>query len=68
MLTIISERIDDLWLLRAQLERMEFQPLLDEHFPSHGNQVGVGLAGDRALVDPHAFADRSSAEPCGDLV
>ena len=42
-LTMISERVDDIPLLLAQLERMEFQPLLDKHFPSHGNRVGVGL-------------------------
>jgi transposase len=40
-LTIISERVDDIPLLLAQLERMGIQPLLDEHFSTHGNWVGL---------------------------
>jgi transposase len=40
-LTIISERVDDIPLLLAQLERMGVQPLLDEYFPAHGNWVGL---------------------------
>src|SRR5919197_3233082 len=42
-LTIISERVDDVPLLLAQLERMGIQQLLDEHFPTHGNWVGLSL-------------------------
>jgi transposase len=42
-LSIISERVDDIPLLLAQLARMGVQPLLDEHFPSHGNWVGLSL-------------------------
>jgi len=42
-LRIISERVDDLPLLLAQLARMGVQPLLDEHFPTHGNWVGLSL-------------------------
>src|SRR5262249_17427540 len=42
-LRIISERVDDIPLLLAQLERMGVQPLLDEHFPTHGNWVGLSL-------------------------
>ena len=40
-LTIISERVDDIPLLLAQLERMGVQPLLDEYFPTYGNWVGL---------------------------
>jgi len=40
-LTIISERVDDIPLLLAQLERMGLQPLLDAHVPTHGNWVGL---------------------------
>jgi len=43
ILTIRSERVDDLPLLLAQLDRMGLQPLLDEHFPTHGNWVGLSL-------------------------
>jgi transposase len=42
-LTLISERVDDIPLLLAQLDRMGVQPLLDEHFPTHGNWVGLSL-------------------------
>jgi transposase len=44
-LTIITERVDDIPLLLAQRERMGVQPLLDEHFPTHGNWVGLSLGG-----------------------
>jgi transposase len=42
-LTLISERVDDIPLLLAQLERMGVQRLLDEHCPTHGNWVGLSL-------------------------
>jgi transposase len=37
------ERIDDVPLLLAQLERMRIQPVLDLHFPAHGNWHGLSL-------------------------
>ena len=36
-LTIIHERVDDIPLLLAPMERLQVAPLLDEHFPTHGN-------------------------------
>ena len=42
-LSIISERVDDIPLLLAQLERMGVRPLLDEYFPAHGNWLGLSL-------------------------
>ena len=42
-LTILSERVDDIPLLLAQLARMEVQPLLDTHFATHGNWQGLSL-------------------------
>jgi transposase len=42
-LTMITARVDDMPLLLAQLARMGVQPLLDEHFPTHGNWVGLSL-------------------------
>ena len=42
-LKIISERVEDMPWLLAQLERMGVQPLLDEHFPTHGTWVGLRL-------------------------
>ncbi len=37
------ERIDDVPLLLAQLERMQVATLLDRHFPTHGNWQGLTL-------------------------
>ncbi len=42
-LTITHERVDELPLLLAQLERRQVAPLLDAHFPSHGNWQGLSL-------------------------
>jgi len=40
---LVIERIDDVPLLLAQLERMQLQPLLDRHFTPHGNWRGLSL-------------------------
>src|SRR6266566_2099481 len=42
-LTSISERVDDIPRLLGQLERMGMPARLDEHFPTHGNWVGLSL-------------------------
>jgi transposase len=42
-LTIFSERVDDIPLLLTQMARMGVQPLLDTHFPTHGNWQGLSL-------------------------
>jgi len=34
---IITERVDDIPLLIAQMQRMDLPTLLDNHFPTHGN-------------------------------
>lgn len=41
--TIYTERVDDVPLLLAQLERMGVAPLLDAHFPTHGLRQGLSL-------------------------
>jgi hypothetical protein len=43
ILNITTDRVDDIPLLLAQLERMGVQPLLDEHLPTHRNWVGLSL-------------------------
>jgi hypothetical protein len=40
---IMSERVDDIPLLLAQLARMGVRPLLDKHFPTHGTWLGLSL-------------------------
>jgi transposase len=42
-LTICHERVDDLPLLVAQLDRMRVAKLLDACFPTHGNWEGLSL-------------------------
>ena len=42
-LTIKTERIDDIPILLAQLERMQVGALVDEYFPTHGNWQGLSL-------------------------
>jgi len=42
-LTIRTERVDDIPLLLAQMQRMGIARLLDEHFPTHGNREGLSL-------------------------
>ena len=42
-LASISERVDDIPWLLAQLERMDVPPLLDEPFSTHGTWVGLSL-------------------------
>jgi transposase len=56
-LTITSERVDDIPLLLAQLDRMGVQPLLDEHFPLHGNWVGLSLGWVTVLWLTHILSE-----------
>src|SRR4051794_41180523 len=41
MLTVITERVDDIPLLLEQLAKMDVAQLLDEHFPAHRNWRGL---------------------------
>ncbi len=40
---LTGERIDDVPVLLAQLERMQAAHLLDRHFPTHGDWQGLNL-------------------------
>ncbi len=42
-LTIQTERVDDIPLLLAQMQRMGLARVLDAHFPTHGNHEGLSL-------------------------
>src|SRR5262249_24372023 len=48
--TIHIERIDDLPLLLAQLQRMQVIAVLDQHYPTHGNWAGELTFGEVAAV------------------
>lgn len=56
-LTIRSERVDDIPLVLAQLDRMGLQPLLDAHFPTHGNWVGLSLGWVTVLWLTHILSE-----------
>lgn len=42
-LSIETERVDDIPLLIAQMQRMKLAELLDKHFPTNGNREGLSL-------------------------
>lgn len=42
-LSIVTERVDDIPLLLAQIEGMGIPELLETHFGVHGNWIGTGL-------------------------
>ena len=41
--TIITERVDDIPLLLAQMDRVGLAEVLDAHFPTHGNWQGLSF-------------------------
>jgi transposase len=47
--TIQTERVDDVPLLLAHMQRLGLPAILDTHFPTHGNHQGLGV-GEIALV------------------
>ncbi len=55
-LTIKTERVDDIALLLAQMQRMGLVELLDTHFPTHGNRVGLSLGWVSALWLAHVLS------------
>ncbi len=42
-ITINTERMDDIPILLAQLDRMQVGTMVDEYFPTHGNWQGLSL-------------------------
>src|SRR5260370_36087054 len=42
-LNIETERVDDISLLLAHMQRMKIASLLDQHIPVHGNRKGLSL-------------------------
>jgi len=43
ILNIETERVDDIPLLLAHMQRMDLAKLLDKHIPAHGNRKGLSL-------------------------
>src|SRR5438876_780263 len=55
--SLIVERIDDLPLLLAQMERMGIRQLLDRHFPPHGNWLGLSPGWTATLWLAHLLSE-----------
>lgn len=55
-LTIKTERVDDIPLLLAQMQRIGLVELLDKHFPTHGNRVGLSLGWVTSLWLTHVLS------------
>jgi len=63
-LPLTTEPVDDVPLWLTQLERIGLQALLDAHFPTHGNWVGLSLGWVSVLwLPPHPLQSRPSADP-----
>src|ERR1700739_1759978 len=56
-LTLVSERVDDMPVLLAPLARLGVAPLLDGHFPTHGNWVGLSLGWVSVLWLTHILSE-----------
>lgn len=58
---MIHERVDDIPLLLAEMQRLGLGELLDEHFPTHGNWDGLSLGQVTLLWLTHVL---SQADHC----
>lgn len=56
-LTVTNERVDDIPLLLAQMERMAVPSLLDEYFPTHGNWQGLSLGWTATIWLAHILSE-----------
>jgi transposase len=55
-MSITTERVDDIPLLLAHMQRMGLAALLDTHFPTHGNWQGLSLGGVTTLWLAHVLS------------
>ena len=64
-LNIETERVDDIPLLLAHMQRMNLAELLDKHIPSHGNRKGLSLGNVMMVWLSHILGvSESSNESC----
>ena len=63
-----TERVDDIPLLLAQMDKMNIAELLDKHFPMHGNWQGLSLGETVVAWLAYILSEgRSSLELCTGL-
>jgi transposase len=78
MPSIVTERVDDIPLLVAQMRRMELPTLIDSYFVAHGNRQGLSLGwtatvwlahllsqADHRLNQVQPWVERRLATVCG---
>ena len=56
-LRVVSERVDDIPLLLAELERMGVSDSLDTYFPTHGNWKGLSLGSVTSIWLSHILSE-----------
>jgi transposase len=56
MLTVTTERVDDIPLLLAHMQRMDLPMLLDSYFLVHGNRQGLSLGWTAAIWLAHILS------------
>jgi transposase len=54
------ERIDDVPVLLAQLERIQVANLLNQHFPTHGNWQGLSLGTVSVVWPSHVLSEETT--------
>lgn len=54
---VISERVDDIPLLLAEIDRMGLTQIMDIHFPSHGNWAGLNLGAVSSIWLSHILSE-----------
>ncbi len=54
---VISERVDDIPLLLAEISRMGIAQIMDTHFPAHGNWGGLSLGALSSIWLSHILSE-----------
>ena len=58
-LNLETERVDDIPLLIAHMQRMKIAELLDKHIPVHGNRKGLSLGKVTIIWLAHILSEAS---------
>ena len=64
MPTIVSERVDDIPLLLAQMRRMDLPTLVDSYFLTHGNRHGLSLGWTVTVWLAHVLSQADHSVGC----
>ena len=67
-LNIETERVDDIPLLLAHMQRMKIAELLDKHIPVHGNRKGLSLGNVMMVWLSHILSESEPSDESGTRV